>query len=358
MVTVDLRMLTGLVDETGRMASLIRRLQLLKLIDHDSVLSSVASSLDGEFPFIAMEPAAAESLLARGAEGFKSEPLEALRLLEKLADGIGVVHRVGLIHGALSPASVFVGESPQIDLLQIRDGLNGKASDGTLDQSPVSGFQDSSEDSQTPASDIFSLNAILCWMLTGAAPPGVVGKKAQSKVDFEVTRDCSADVNPEVPVDDELPFADTENEPPINWTDSEVLRAAERVLRPFLCQMLHGDEFLRPPAQRVAKKKRAIITMLTESVCDETMNSAPDHDELSDDFEQQDSEPEKPTELGRFRIHEALGQGGMGSVYRAEDLADGQIVALKTLRRSIAAKPQNRRRFIKADRHRFWGGVR
>jgi serine/threonine protein kinase len=42
---------------------------------------------------------------------------------------------------------------------------------------------------------------------------------------------------------------------------------------------------------------------------------------------------------GRFRIVAPLGKGGMGEVYRADDLELGQIVALKLLPEDLARHP-------------------
>jgi len=56
----------------------------------------------------------------------------------------------------------------------------------------------------------------------------------------------------------------------------------------------------------------------------------------------------QPGELvsGRYRIVARLGRGGMGEVYRADDLVLDQPVALKSLRAEIGADPAARARFL------------
>ena len=54
--------------------------------------------------------------------------------------------------------------------------------------------------------------------------------------------------------------------------------------------------------------------------------------------------------LGRFHIERKLGEGGMGAVYQAFDLAGKQLVALKVLSDTMAKNPRALRRFAKEAR--------
>jgi serine/threonine protein kinase len=50
--------------------------------------------------------------------------------------------------------------------------------------------------------------------------------------------------------------------------------------------------------------------------------------------------------LGEYRVVELLGEGAMGSVFRATRVADGADVAIKVIREELAHDPQYRKRFI------------
>ena len=57
-----------------------------------------------------------------------------------------------------------------------------------------------------------------------------------------------------------------------------------------------------------------------------------------------------PARLGRFLVGEKLGEGGMGIVYRGEDIADGTTVAIKVLRGAWVERPDAIKRFTKEAR--------
>jgi len=63
-----------------------------------------------------------------------------------------------------------------------------------------------------------------------------------------------------------------------------------------------------------------------------------------------DPSGDEPTTVGRYRILERIGEGGMGVVYRAEQEGLGRIVALKLIHKGLAADPDTVSRFLREAR--------
>jgi serine/threonine-protein kinase len=62
------------------------------------------------------------------------------------------------------------------------------------------------------------------------------------------------------------------------------------------------------------------------------------------------SDGRQPTELGRYRLLDKLGQGGMATVYRAQDPQLGREVAIKVMHPFIAEKSEAAKRFEREAR--------
>src|SRR5206468_10853004 len=54
--------------------------------------------------------------------------------------------------------------------------------------------------------------------------------------------------------------------------------------------------------------------------------------------------------IGRYQLHEKLGQGGMGIVYRAFDTLIERVVAIKVISSPADLTPESRERFFREAR--------
>ena len=68
--------------------------------------------------------------------------------------------------------------------------------------------------------------------------------------------------------------------------------------------------------------------------------SSPSADSLDDRLQNRPVILERDSVLGRHRIVELLGEGGVGKVYRAEDPELGREVAIKVLPTEVAGDPE------------------
>ena len=162
----DPRFTARFLDEARAAASL----------SHPSLVHVYDSGSDGPAHYIVMElldrHRTLRDLIDR--EGPRSAD-EVLRIGRELLAGLRVVHERGLVHCDVKPANVMLGPGPAklIDFgiaTQPHDGTDGETSIGSLRfMSP----EQLHGQALTPASDLFSLGAVLYESLTGRPPyPG------------------------------------------------------------------------------------------------------------------------------------------------------------------------------------------
>ncbi|MDA1014681.1 MAG: protein kinase [Planctomycetota bacterium] len=324
---VELRTLRGVVDAPILRTALVRRLKLVALLRHSAVLRLRHVDWDADPPFYVVDDPGRRSLQDAGELDSSFAARAPLEIARQIAEGLADAHRMGCVHGHVDADNIWMNDGPKLDLM-----ARFSLAESTIEASDPD-----------PAEDIRGLGRVLYWLTTGKPLPSALSETiAESE---QSVTDSSA----------------------LEGTVAETPADATVHALSLIREMVADDAELRPTARQVADRLTAILG--TSAIALEAtdavdvgsvtadyvsgIDSATGHD--SDDLAATTNfEPQSldgpPTQLGRFRIIEELGKGGMGTVYRAEDLADGSIVALKTQHAHIAASPRARGRFLKETR--------
>ena len=155
-----------------------REAEAVASLDHPNILPiyEVSESEEG-LPFFSMKYATGGSLRT-AAPVFRTEPRECARLMAKVARGIAYAHGKGILHRDLQPGNILLDGSsePMVSDFGLAKWLNeDSALTRTLETLGTPGYI-APEQAECPAAeltsaaDIYSLGAILFYLLTGRPP--------------------------------------------------------------------------------------------------------------------------------------------------------------------------------------------
>lgn len=281
----------------------VKRAQVAQLVDHPAARAVLHYVPEEPGGFFALEYPAGEPL-EDWLAGSPPPPITLrLRFLVDVADLAIECHRLGLVIGSLDPSSIGMREpgAPLIDISGV--GAPERAacapSDVTLSRS------------LTPESDVLSLGSLIAFVL--AAPASSPKSVAQCLL---------GDAKPPSP-------------------------DAVNGLMGLLDACQSDDPEFRPTAARLRDGLIAVLNDVSSNVVDDEPRTALHTAVLPSSRQHR---IQQPVRFGRFAIVERLGQGGMGSVYKARDEADDSLVALKVMSEEFSTSPDAVRRFRKEAR--------
>jgi eukaryotic-like serine/threonine-protein kinase len=316
---VEVRDLSAARRAAGRWERLVPRLRMASQLVHTSAIRVLELGLQHDPPYMVMEwvgvTTLAESVRANGPKS----PHEAMELIHTVAGALKAAHRLGLPHGQLGPGHVLLAglTQPKLDFAGASVGFPGMP-EPAPDADGALVIANAGNVSASPAADLYSLGALLAWLLSGRPdrihqePSG--GTLAGASSLGDLVRDLLAD----------------------DPTERPTAREVQERLDALLTPMDTTGNWVKPGGG-IARSGSIAQSTIAESIVDcfgaGTIS-------LDKDIPR----------LGRYRLLEKLGEGAQGVVHRAEDPADGSIVAIKILRTDRVDNPEVLRRFRKEAR--------
>jgi serine/threonine protein kinase/class 3 adenylate cyclase len=296
-----------------RWPELARRFRLLRLLDHPAAVQLLEMEPDHDPPYVVLD-AVGEPLLATLGKRVPLPLSEVMSLAQEMIRLLAEAHRLGITHGTLSPAQVFqtAAGGIKIDFSGLR--TQSLPPDPAAYQAP----EVLERKEVSSASDFYSLGAILHWVLSGKEPPAP--RQSAARETIGDSGDATGETSNLVQVASSLLAFDPGDRP------------------------LAG-EILEALGSRAAGPAQTKMAVRGESTLETTR-----HGSASGSVSQAAVTGDVPERLGRYRVIEKIGQGGMGVVFRGEDPVDGRIVAIKVLRADLARRSLALRRFHKEAR--------
>ena len=292
---LDLRVLNCGANRDVLWDRLFKRLKILRLINHTSLIRVVELADDHQPPYLVVEGNAGRTLADMLAARSPLPAEEALPLAAQLTAALATAHRFGVPHGAVDAERIVVRDSDvRLDLSEF-----------------VPTIQDDVAPAEAFAKDVRDCGRLLTRLI--------------------------------------LPNRSTDDDE----RDAGVV-SISAAMRESIDRMADDDPRLRPSMSEIADRLEQEAACLFGGTI--SAPPVPDGDDFAATMVMREL-PATPSRqrmvpvigkgdrLGRFHLLEELGQGGMGSVYRARDEADGTIVAVKVIRPEAMQSSESLGRF-------------
>jgi len=309
----------------------LREARATSALEHPNICTvyEIDETEDGRL-FIAMSFCEGETLKRKVERG----PLnlaEAVRIASQIAAGLAAAHAKGVVHRDVKPANVIVAPDGRVKVVDFGIAKLADQSRLTRDGTAVgtAGYMAPEQirgEAIDPRTDVWALGVVLYEMIAGRTP--FPGDNDHERIRGILSRDPA----------------------PMTTLRPGVPPQLERIVATALAKR-PGDRYADMEAMRtdlLAVGGSLLAPALAESL-DPTLRDIPstptDRSAVVEDAAHLVGRT-----LAHYRVLEYIGDGGMGVVYKAEDLRLARTVALKFLPPELTRDPEAKARFLQEAR--------